>query len=1030
MDALCYNIGCDSNSALLLAFAEFCARVTEVSPMSYRQKGTGIGSVFQELGRRIAGLFRFKNRDIKASREGNRPVFPPAGSYSDEKRRLNTDQTVIFTDSEFKKTQKRQNLSDTMYVPNLPDAGLSGKRSGALFVPRTKKPNFVLGVILTSFKLGLAAIFVLIAVGSGVVMGLANAYLETTPDLDVGKIQNQALSSFVYNQDGTQRIATYTGSENRDWITLDQIPLDLQHAVIAKEDIRFYSHNGVDVKRLMGALVSNLTSSNVTGGSTITQQLIKNSILTNERSYKRKLQEAYLAMELEKKYKKDQVLEAYLNTIPLGGTIYGVKTAAKEYFGKNLNELTLKQEVCLAAVIESPHLYDPHRATYTSKDPNKDVGALQNKMNQVTERMYSAGFITKQQYDETFVPKSVWDSPNFLEQWKSTMGILEKSPSSTLYPYPHFIEYVIYNVETMFLRKENLQDTNANRALVDNQIRQNGYKIFCTIDQDIQNTVQSTISGWDRYPAFKNKSDNTKKMSDGTEVIEPQVSSVVIDNQTGYIVAMIGSRDTPTAAKTLNRAYQAPMPVGSSIKPLAVYGPAFDGGLSPATPIANVPVPINGWVSDEGYPTTSQGKPYGPTPIRRGIVESLNIVAARTLMDYVGIENSASYLEKLNVNMENVNKTGVGLALGSSALTTLEMAGGYATIANNGYYREPVAFTKVEDKDGNVVLNADDYRKQYQVYKPSTAYMLVDVLTNAVDSGTGHSAALPGIKVAGKTGTVVDNRGVFFAGMTGYYTSTLWVGHDGYKEFASGTAASNSSAPLWQKYMSQIYKQKGLGDKPIIDKTAEEEGVITGSCDAIMGGQAIDGVPANSDLFAVGTVPTTPSEIFKQEAVDTSTNMLAGPNCPPGSVQTKWVAEFPDDNPYKIWLKQSPANVLSLGAASMVNPIVCTVHTSGYAGNYSYALSIVSYANTLLQQYDARLTQAQKDNVNTLLATLQSVISNPLSTDEALATSANLVKAAIDNAVASAQATPTPTPPMPTGTVPTSTPTPSQPITQ
>ncbi|MEI6101771.1 MAG: transglycosylase domain-containing protein [Eubacteriales bacterium] len=468
--------------------------------MSGDQKGTGIGSVFHDLGQKITGLFRFKNKEADASsREGNRPVFPPAGSYSDEKRRIDKDQTVIFSETEIKKNHNKQNFADTMYVPGLEGGGFASKKiGGSLFVPRTKKPNFVLGVILTSFKLTLAAIFVLVAVGAGIVLGLANAYLETTPELDVGKIQDQAQSSYIYDQDGTQ-LATYTGSENRDWITLDQIPLDLQHAVVAKEDIRFYSHNGVDVKRLAGALVSNITSSDVSGGSTITQQVIKNSILTNERSYKRKLQEAYLAMELEKKYTKDQILEAYLNTIPLGGTIYGVKTAAKEYFGKDLSQLTLKQEVCLAAIIESPHLYDPHRATYVTGD----VGALQNKMNQVTERMYSAGFITKQQYNDTMVPKSVWSSPNYLQQWKSTMGVVETSASNALYPYPHFIEYVIYNVETMFLRKENLTDTKANRATIDSQIRQNGYKITCTIDQDVQNIVQTTVSQWNNYPSFK-----------------------------------------------------------------------------------------------------------------------------------------------------------------------------------------------------------------------------------------------------------------------------------------------------------------------------------------------------------------------------------------------------------------------------------------------------------------------------------------------------------------------------------------------
>ena len=239
-------------------------------------------------------------------------------SFSAEpKSGLEKDKTVVFTEKEIKTTQKNQKFANTMFIPNM-KGEKEKKDAGSLFVPRTKRPNFVLGILLNTFKLGLISIFVIVAIGAGLVMGLANAYLESTPDLDVGKIEDQALTSYIYDQSGTL-LATYTGSENRDWAPLDEIPKDLQNAFIAIEDIRFYSHNGVDIKRIAGALVSNLTSSSVEGGSTITQQLIKNSMLTSERSYKRKLQEAYLATELEKKYTKDQILEAYTEYHPSGG---------------------------------------------------------------------------------------------------------------------------------------------------------------------------------------------------------------------------------------------------------------------------------------------------------------------------------------------------------------------------------------------------------------------------------------------------------------------------------------------------------------------------------------------------------------------------------------------------------------------------------------------------------------------------------------------------------------------------------------
>ena len=989
--------------------------------MSENQKHTGkIGSVFQNIGHKIAGLFHSKKpKDIDDER--SQPVFPSAGKYEDKKRPMDNGNTVVFTDNEMKSMEKKQNFGDTMFIPGIPGSDKKVKKSpGSLFIPRTKRPNFILGVILTSFKLGLAAIFVMVAVASGLVLGLANAYLETTPDLDVGKIEDQALSSYIYDQSGNL-LATYTGSENRDWAKLEEIPLDFQHAVIAIEDIRFYSHNGVDIKRIMGSFVSNLTSNSVQGGSTITQQVIKNSLLTNERSYKRKLQEAYLAIELEKKYTKDQILEAYLNTIPLGGTIYGVKAAAKDYFGKELSQLTLKQMVCLAAVTQYPHAYNPRRATYVAPE---NLGDLQNRMNMVVQRMYAAGFITKEQYDATFVPKSVWDSPDYINQWKAEMNILVESPANELYPYPHFIEYVIYNVETLFLRKYDMDDTPQNRAAIENEIRSNGYKIYATIDEDVQNTVQSTISQWEEYPAFKSESDSFIENPDGSEIIEPQASSVVIDNTTGYIVALIGSRDTPTSKKTLNRAYQAPMPVGSSIKPIAVYGPAFDLGLSAATPIANVPVAIPGWDSDTGYPTTSQGTP-GPVPIREGIVKSLNIVAARTLMEYVGLENSASYLKKMDFDMDNINVNGVGLALGSSGLTTLEMAGAYACIANEGLYREPVAFTKVVDKDGNTVLDSSEYRHEEQVYKPSTAWLLVDILTEAVNRGTGYQAQMEGIQVAGKTGTVVENRGVFFAGMTGYYTSTLWVGHDQYKPFISGTSALNTSAPLWQSYMSKIYEGKGLGDKAIINKTAEEEGLVQITVDAITGGAPVSNIPTNTDWGLNGTQPTKANDIFQQQSICSVSGQLAGSNCPAGAIVPGYVAVFPDDNPYAIWMKANPANVLSLGGVPIVGGNqTCSVHGQVYRDSINYANSVVVAANATLANYAGRLSQDQINDIVGTIQTVQSVINRPDSSDEAIVTSANILKGKID-AIAAAMAAPPPA-----SSAPAETPTPSPELNQ
>ena len=213
------------------------------------------------------------------------------------------------------------------------------------------------------------------AAGIGAVFGVANAYLGTTPDLDLEVLADSALTSYIYDSNG-DLITTYSGTENREYASLDEIPLQLQQAVIAVEDVRFYHHNGIDLKRILSSFIGNMSGGNISGGSTITQQLIKNQLLSSERSYKRKIQEASLAIQLEKEYSKDQILEAYLNTIPLGGTIYGVKVAAKDYFGKELNELTLRECACIAGITQYPWLYSPRRAYYVTGK----VDALNNRI--------------------------------------------------------------------------------------------------------------------------------------------------------------------------------------------------------------------------------------------------------------------------------------------------------------------------------------------------------------------------------------------------------------------------------------------------------------------------------------------------------------------------------------------------------------------------------------------------------------------------------------------------------------------------
>ncbi|MEX1307680.1 MAG: penicillin-binding transpeptidase domain-containing protein, partial [Eubacteriales bacterium] len=353
------------------------------------------------------------------------------------------------------------------------------------------------------------------------------------------------------------------------------------------------------------------------------------------------------------------------------------------------------------------------------------------------------------------------------------------------------------------------------------------------------------------------------KNSDGSiiETIQPQAAAVVFDYSTGQLRAIVGGRDAPDVKKSINRV-TATMPVGSAIKPLAVYAPALDLGASPATIIPNVPVPIDGWNTATGYPATSSST-YGPVSIRTGLTKSINIVAARVLMDYVGLEKSKEYLMSMGINPKHINVNPAGLALGTSGITPLEMAVAFGCIANDGQYISPISFTKVVDTNGNVIVDATKTQVYRQAIKASTAYMLVDILEDVVSKGTGKNARLSGLNVGGKTGTNQENRGIYFCGITPYYSASLWIGHDDYKPLKSNAYASSYAAPLWQDFMSDIHED--LENKPIIDASPESLGLVKATVCPVSGmlatencesAAALSGRKLITDWFAEGTVPT------------------------------------------------------------------------------------------------------------------------------------------------------------------------------
>ena len=830
-------------------------------------------------------------------------------------------------------------------------------RARSIFKARTKKPNFVLSVAATTIRLSFVLALCVALALLGAVVGIAKAFVDTAPTLDLAALDAQDKTSFIYDSQGNL-ITDYKGTEDRIMVSIDEIPEMLQNAFIAVEDARFYEHNGVDVKRIVGALVANFTSGSTQGGSTITQQLIKQTVLSSEQSYKRKLQEAYLAMELETRYTKKQILESYLNTIFLGGSYYGVRVAAYGYFGKSLDQLTLRECAMLAGLTRSPNYYNPRSNFYTRNTEGSSTPDItNNRTDYVLRQMRENGLITAQQYNAALD--------------RSTASVLEKSPASTdMYAYPHYVEYAISDVVDTFLDLNGLEDTSANRYAMENKLRTGGYSVYLCLDTEIQEIVEDTLANWSNYPRLRDPSDKVyqSRNSDGTytEIEQPQAAACVFDYRTGELKAIVGGRYKPTTRKTLNRASGMTMPVGSSIKPLTVYAPAIDLGASPASIAYNMPVPISGWKDSSGkdsWPKNYGGGGYkGPQSFRSALRNSYNTAAAQILMTYVGVSRSVEYLHLMGIPDKNINADPFGLALGSSGLTPVQMAVAFGTIANKGVYQQPLSFSRIVDSNGNVVVDMHQQQDRHQVFKPSTAYLVVDMLKEAVQSGTGTKAKISSQVVAGKTGTNSDSKGVFFAGMTGWYSGSVWIGHDNYKALSSKATGGNA-APLWQSFMEKIHKAKNLDSREIIDGTPSDYNLVRVTTCGVSGQLATDacyndvnGYKTITDYWSADSVPTAYCSMHKSVSVCTESGLLATDYCPSYSVETRGIVLIPRGHPlydyidaYGDTIRKYLGEFATLKSTNDIANHICQIHDAYTAAQQPSDLqNIVSDASNLV----------------------------------------------------------------------------------
>jgi 1A family penicillin-binding protein len=580
-----------------------------------------------------------------------------------------------------------------------------------------EKRQRLIRLLKSAILLLIAALVCAVAFGAAYVFGI-----DITSRLDPARIFGAAQTTLVYDRKGFE-VAGVHGLENRIWISVDKVPNEVKMAFVAAEDVRFYSHNGVDVKRILGALWSDIKAGQlVEGASTITQQLIKNSFLSGRKVFSRKIEEALMALELERRYTKDQILEMYLNFVYFGANAYGIEAAAKTYFGKSASALTLDEGALLAGLLKSTTHYAPHT------NPTESV----QRRNTVLSLMANYGFI----------------SSETAETAKQTKLSLADTPREDAFGY-----YVDAAVE----------EAAGILCLTYEEVVKGGYRIRTGLDSRLQAIAEQAFADNALFPV--NAADGTKA----------QAAFVCIDPKTGTVSALIGGRSYEVK-RGLNRALNGRRQPGSAIKPILVYAPALkDRALSPAAVLVDKPKRFGTYT-----PKNSEDKYRGPVTLREALTQSLNIPAVE-ILNTVGLGNAKAFAVSLGIPFD-AKDSGLSLALGGfeKGVTPMELCAAYGALASLGEYKKPALVTSIEDKAGNVLFQA--LPKSERVLGEDASFILCDMLCDAVKSGTGKAAYLKNAPLAGKTGTngfgEKGNRDIWMAAFNPDLCAVVWMGFD------------------------------------------------------------------------------------------------------------------------------------------------------------------------------------------------------------------------------------------------------------
>ena len=761
-----------------------------------------------------------------------------------------------------------------------------------------------------------------IVIGGCAGVGILKGIIDDAPDINDIDPTPTGYLSVVLDDQGNQTATLVASGSNRVYVTLDEIPIDLQHAFVAIEDERFYEHNGIDIKGIIRAGFTGLTTGHFSqGASTITQQLLKNNVFdgwTNEswsEKVERKIQEQYLAVQLSKVKSKEWVLENYLNSINLGQNTLGVQAAARRYFDKDVSELTLSESAVIAGITKSPSAYNP--VSHPEKNAERRKLVLKN--------MKEQGYISDKEYEEALAD----DVYSRIQQ--VNVEYVDTNPNS------YFVDALIDQVVQDLVEKKGYTDTQAYKAIYNS-----GLTIESTQNMAMQQICDEEANNPDNYSgdieySFSyrltvNKADGTTKnyseqtmlsyyqssdsnyninfssqeeaqaaidaykaeiMEDGDTIpegsesviftLQPQTAMTVMDQSTGEVKAIVGGRGEKTGSRTLNRATDTTRQPGSTFKVLAAYAPALDtAGMTLATVQDDAPFTYSNGTSLRNYDNSYRGF----TTLRYAITKSINVVTVKTLTD-ISPQVGYDYLENFGFTTLDQKDIVQSLALGgiTNGVTNLELTAAYATIADGGTYTRPRFYTRILDHEGNVLI--DNTAETHTVLKDTTAFLLTDAMKDVVTVGTGSRAAFSGQAIAGKTGTTTKNRDALFAGFTPYYTCVVWCGYDDNSP-QSKSGQTNSPKNLWRSVMSRIHE--GLEYKDF----TQPDGIVTATVCKKSGKLAVEGLcdcdPRGSmvetEYFAAGTEPTEVCDHHISATICTASGMLASEFCPAETRQT------------------------------------------------------------------------------------------------------------------------------------------------